>query len=326
MNINKQSGESEINTEYASQWIEYLKKKNAVLSIVWPIFMCSTIICAISTFYFFQLSENTKLQTSTALSKLQATKENNDVIEAKLKQSEKVNIKLEESIALLGDAKTTLEQQNGDSVSQLDLSGQIIETLKLKISALKTENTLTVSALNKAKSLLTKKEIENSSAEKSLETKINTHNKERFTMRKTIKDGQVAFKALMSRQKEMRVEMNRLADVVDQQQQEINAVIESKNKVQTKLQASELKISVLEKDYNTLESSLKLAVDPISMTPKKLEVQSPTVSSQSAANSSAVHSSDGLEEIRAPIVKSLKTGKRSNTSANYDYDQISLDN
>jgi len=326
MNINKQSGGSEVNTEYASQWIEYLKKKNTVLNLVWPIFMCATIICAVSTFYFFQLSENTKLQASTALSKLQISKEKNVGMELKLKQSQQVNIKLEENIALLGDAKTTLEQQKGDSVSQLDLSGQIIETLKLKISALETENTLTVSALNKAKSVLSKKEIENKSTEKSLETKINTHNKERFTMRKKLKDGQVAFKALMSRQKEMRVEMNRLADVVDQQQQEIQAVIVTKNKVHTKLKASELKISDLEKDYKALESSLKLAVDPISMTTKKLEGQASIVSIKSAETSSAVHHSDGLEEIRAPIVKSSKTGRKSNTNANFDYDQISLDN
>jgi len=326
MNINERSGGSEMNTEYASQWIEYLKKKNMLLNIVWPLFMCSTIVCAISTFYFYQLSENTKLQFSVVLSSLQDSKKTNNAIAVELKLIQQTNIELEENIALLSNAKTTLEQQKGNSVSQLDLSSQMVNTLKEKIAALETENTLTVSALHKAKSLLGNQEKEKQSTEKNLDEKIKAHNKERFMMQKRVKDGQVAFKALTSRQKEMQSEMNRLADVVAQQKNEINAVIMTKNIAQTALTSSKLKISTLENDYKSLETSLKLAVEPISMRTKKHEGQSPDVRNIGTQKSSVILNSDGLEEIHAPIVKSSQAKKKTNTSAAFDFDQISLDN
>jgi len=320
MNINEQSGGSEVNNEYASQWIDYLKKKNAVLNIVWLVFMCTTVVCAISTFYFFQLSESTAQQASSTLSNLQQFQKKNDVIAGQLKQSQQLNTKLEENIALLSDAKSQLEQQKGDSVSQLDLSGQIVETLKEKVTVLETENVLITAALNKAKSLLGQLEKDNRLSKKSLATKTKAHDKERFKMHKELKNGQVAFKALMSRQKEMQLEMNRLADVVDQQKLELNI---TKNNAAAERKASELKIYALETEYKDLEASLKLSVEPILMTTKKSEPDTSIVSNIPTENNQATQHSDGLEEIHAPVVKTPKT---SNTSATYDYDQISLDN
>ena len=90
--------------------------------------------------------------------------------------------------------------------------------------------------------------------------------------------------------------------------------------------SSKLKISTLENDYKSLETSLKLAVEPISMRTKKHEGQSPDVRNIGTQKSSVILNSDGLEEIHAPIVKSSQAKKKTNTSAAFDFDQISLDN
>lgn len=294
---NEQSGGLGENTEYASQWIEYLKKKNAVLNIIWPIFMCLTVLCAISTFYFFQLSENTKQQALTALANLQDSKESYELLEETLKQSK------QENMAFLSDAKTELEQQKGDSVSQLDLSGQIVEALKEKVTVLETKNTLVTATLNKAKSLLVQRE------------------KERFTMAKKLKDRQLAFKALMSRQKETQTEMHRLADIVDQQKLEISSAKTKYDIAQIALNISESKIASLENQYDELKGSMALAIEPISNATGKADTNT------SAAESDVpIQYSDGLEEIRAPVVKTSNSKKKTNTDATFDYDQISLDN
>jgi len=315
MNNNEQSGGSDEKTEYASQWIEYLKKKNAVLNVIWPIFMFSTVLCAISTFYFFQLSENTKQQVLTALSNLQDSKESHELLEEALKQSK------QENIAFLIDAKTELEQQKGDSVSQLDLSGQIVETLKEKVVALETENSLITEALNKAKSLIGQYGKDNQAAQKSLAVKTKAHNTERFSMKKKLKDREIAFKALMSRQKEMQAEMNRLADVVDQQKLEISSAAVKHNIDQVALNTSNSRIAYLEKKYSELEGSIKLAAEPISNASSKVDV-----SVSAAENFVPLQYSDGLEEIRAPVVKIPNSKKKTSTDATFDYDQISLEN
>lgn len=320
MNMNEQSDGVEKNTEYASQWIEYLKKKNTVLTIVWPIFLFTTIACALTTFYFFQLSDTTKRQASTALSSLQTAKEKVAAIAVELKLSQQEKAQLEENIILLSTAKTTLEEQKGDSVSQLDLSGQMVEALMEKIAALEAENNLITDALNKTKVLVVEQERDTQSSEESLAAKIKSHNKERFTIEKKYRDSQVAFNALIARQKEMQIEMNRLADLVEKQKNETKVLITAKNKSEKALNNAEIVINDLESEYKNLETSLKLAVEPISRGAKEPE--------SSSQGSGRGNSSDGLEEIRAPIQApvSLKNNKTNNTSAKFDYDQISIDN
>jgi chromosome segregation ATPase len=310
---NEQSGGSDDNTEYASQWIDYLKKKNAVLNIIWPIFMCLTVLCAISTFYFFQLSESTKQQTLTVLSNLKDSKESYKLLEKAHQKSKQDNI------AFLSDAKNELEKQKGDSVSQLDLSSQIVETLKEKIAVLETEKTLITEALYKAKLLLGQNDKDNQAAHKNLVVKTKAHNKERFTMKKKLIDKEVAFKALMSRQKEMQAEMNRLADVVDQQKFEISRAAAKYNTAQVALNTSDLKITNLENKYAELEESIKLAVEPISNASADTEASV-------AENNVSLQYGDGLEEIRAPVVKASSSKIKTNTDATFDYDRISLDN
>jgi chromosome segregation ATPase len=296
MNTNELSDEAEINNKYASQWIESLKKKNIVLNIIWPIFMCATIVCALTTFYYYQLSESTKSQLLTALSNLEISEGEVETVSLELGVSRQNNINLEDNIARLSDAKTTLEQQKGDSVSQLDLSGKMVDTLMEKIAALETENSLITEALETTKSLLEKHQTLNQTTSKSLETKIQAHNKERFTIQKKYNDGQKAFRALMSRQKEMRSEMNRLADLVEQKNKQFNQMKIARNKAESALSASELKVSTLEKDYIALQTSLKLSVEPISMATTK-----PDTSNMPIESSSNINNSDGLEEILAPV-------------------------
>lgn len=325
MNINEQSDGVEKNTEYASQWIDYLKKKNAVLTIIWPILLCTSIVFAFSTFYFFQLSETTKHQASTTLFSLQTANEKSEAIAVELKLSQQANTKLEDDVVLLSTAKTALEQQKGDSISQLDLSDQMVEALMEKIAVLETENSLITDALNKTKSMVSQQEKENQSTEDSLATKIKAHNKERFTIEKKYRDGQVAFKALISKQKEMQSEMGRLADFVEKQKNEKKVLIMAKNNAESTLKSAEILISELENKYISLEASLKLAVAPISKG-SGTEKKSSDFSEHSVGNSAVMKNSDGLEEIRAPRPTSSKTKQKNNTSTKYDYDQISIDN
>ena len=306
MNINEPSEGLDVNTEYATQWIEYLKKKNTVLTFVWPVLLCTTIAFSITSLYFFQ-------QMSATTIALDASKETNTAIQGELELNNQKNEMLSAKIKELNDTKNTLEQQKGDSASQLGLSGQMVDALTEKNEALEIENALITTALTQSKILLEKNNKRNQSTEKTLETKIKAHNKERFILEKKYRDGQVAFKALMSRQKEMRQEMNRLADLVDDQKNEIKMLVLAKNKTQAALNAANIKNSELEAKYKSLDESLRLAVEPISKPENKKNQTIDTLES------------DGLEEIRAPIKEASPKNQESKTSETYDFDQISID-
>ncbi|MFT5719516.1 MAG: chromosome segregation ATPase [Oleiphilaceae bacterium] len=321
MNINEPSDDVDVSNKYASQWIESLKKKNTALNIIWPLFMSATIVFGLTTFYYFELSESSKSQVTTALSSIQVTKGEVDALSAELNLIRQENINLKENVVLLSDAQITLEQQKGDSVSQLDLSGQMVEALMEKIAALEAENGLIALSLNTTNSLLGKQEKKNQTTNATLASKINSHNKERFTIQKKYKDGQVAFKALMSRQKEMQTEMNRLADLVNQKNNQLTDMTLVKTADQSALNSLELKISTMEKDYKALQASIKLSVEPISMVPKKSDI-----SNVEEEKNSSMNNSDGLEAIHAPVQKPSNEKKKSGTSAAFDFDQISLDN
>lgn len=319
MNTNDPMNSLATNTEYASQWIAYLKKKNLILTIVWPLLLCSTIAFGIAGFYFYQLSHSTNLALTSTQAKLENGEQVNQAIKAELELSVQNTLELEENISLLSTAKLALEEQKGDSVSQLDLSGQIVKALKEKIIALEAEKELAAAALNKTRSLVALKEEQTQSTEQKMATTVEAHNKERFAIQKKYRDGQVAFKALMSRQKEMRDEMNRLADLVERQKRNLNQQSLEKNELKSALTLSENNVKALEIEYKALEDSLKLAVQPINTAVKAAESRvEPTLKQ---------NTNDGLEEIRAPkpVVEKSASKKKSSAKATFDYDQISLE-
>jgi len=330
MNNKTHSDEPVLNADYASQWIEYLKKKNTILNIIWPLLLVSTILCAVAVFYFFQLSQSSdqrhKLVGQKILnvqSELKISQGKTKSIEAELLKSQLEKKSLQEDMSLLVTAKTTLEQQKGDSVSQLDLSSQIVATLKENVSALISEKELVMTSLNKAKTLLLMQAKNNQIELDDFASQSKENAKARFNLQKKLNDRKVAFEALMNRQKEMQVEMNRLADLVQKQQSDMDADSKDKKAIEKKLQESQAAVETLQNEYSVLQKNLKLVVAPISAPSAKAKPK-PAVS----AAENKVSANDGLDEIRAPVtVKKPKAkNNKSNSGAAFDFNQISLDN
>ena len=325
MNTKELSDVSGHNTDYASQWIDYLKKKNAILNVIWPLLLVTTICASLAAFYFFQLSSSANVKHQKTSQQIQNTQSELKMLqgvhhtlkEAHLSALEN-NTQLEEKLALLLAAKTQLELQKGDSVSQLDLSSQIVGTLKQKLAALNEEKTLMRVALMDAKALLLKQEKNYQSKFDILNAQTEESAKARFVSMKKLKDRKIAFKALMNRQKEIQVEMIRLADVVSQQKVDITKGQAQKEVVQQQLKVSQANLVSLQGDYKALQDSMKLAVAPINS--KTQAAPKPKI----ALNGN----NDGLDEIRVLVkAKKVETKKqKSKGNTGFDFDQISLEN
>jgi len=325
MNTKDLSDVPDHNTDYASQWIDYLKKKNTVLNIIWPLLLVTTICASLAAFYFFQLSSNANTMHKKSSQQVQNTQSELETLQGAhqaLNEAHHLalenNTQLEDKLALILAAKTQLELQKGDSVSQLDLSSQIVDTLKEKLSALNEEKTLMLVALKEAKALLLNQEKNYQSKFDNLNAQTEESAKARFVLTKKLSDRKVAFKALMNRQKEIQVEMMRLADVVTQQNVDINKGLEQKKVVQQKLKDSQANLVNLQGDYKALEDSMKLAVAPIN---------SPT---QASSRSKAVVNGniDGLDEIKVPVkAKKVETKKqKSKENTAFEFEKIRLEN
>jgi len=296
------------NAEYAKHWIAYLQKKNAVLSIVWPILLIISVLLLVAALYFFQ-REQSALKRSQELNQLV------DEMQAKraelvqnLRTLEAENGAMSQEIELLRTVKKSLEEQKEAANARQDLTRNMADTLKETVNGIEAENAVMKDALAEAKKMLIKQEKDNAHKMLALKTQ---HSKSTQISMKALADRKIAYRALVQRQNEMQDEIERLAGVVNRQDIKLAEAAKTRSRLQVELQSYRQQVEKLEQTNDQLNQELIAQTEPV----------------PEGANVSAPELNDGLDEIRAPVVtnKAAKKSPARDPAAAFDFDSIATE-
>jgi chromosome segregation ATPase len=337
MNSNNKSATDRDN--YAQQWIDFLRKRNTVLNVLWPTLLCSTVIFALAAFYFYQQGHTTVLDLSLAK-------------QSKLAESEKLaqalenqtTLKLERDALLteLSDIKESsseLSAQHSDSELKINANAEIIENLKIQLSLLQAEKETVSQAFSDVRDAVNKGQ--------SLSQAVSTENKrllaENTALSKTLQDRKTAYLALVKRQREAQGEMDRLADLVsageddrNNWQQRVSLLSTQRKVLNEEKRSLQKKLSESIEKQKVLENRLSSLMAPIG---DKGQSAAQQISSQDVMTTGKVEKAgqaditqDGLEELKlikrpqkAPIIQAPASGSKEQApGASFDYDRISV--
>ena len=263
-------GSSSNGTEYAHDWIDFLKKKNRTLTIVWVILL----LIAIAMFVVAGMQFIRANESDGQLLKIQqkAMDLESQVALGRVSLSEaKVNAK-----ALAGQLET-LKKQNmefmGESDAQLNLSDKLVSALKEKIVVLEEENTLVVDALRKNKVQHQRASKDTVAVKKDLQS-----------IKKNLSSRKLAYQALVNRHRETQAEMERLALELDNASLRESTLDRRNAKLSDDVKQLTRKASDYEMRAFSLEKQLKAITSPIEMKPsaKRRPLAVPSISASSA--------------------------------------------
>jgi DNA repair exonuclease SbcCD ATPase subunit len=310
---------SSTHPDYAQEWITFLRKRNLLLGIVWPILLVLSIVAGFAAIYFYQATQAAQLNSQILEEKINLAHSEKDQMAQQLARLQENHAQLIIEVENLQNARAELTEQQGDSESQLQITSKMLENMEQQLALLKNENTELQNQLVLAKNTLTQldeqyqSELAKAASFKS--TQLSELNKQ-LDSRKT------AYQALANRQQEMRDEMDRLSSMVAAKEKTITTLTHEKNalaqqvkQVQQNLQSREKEYQVLQTSYNELDSKLKALVSPIgSGSPKP--AQSAKTAPGDVSSKPAV---TGLEEIKKPAPK-----PKNSADSSLDYDQIKV--
>lgn len=298
MRDDKESGQTMLhnNPEYAKHWIEFLQKKNAVLNIVWPLLLIMSVLLLLASFYFFQNAENYSEQNDASNAVIVDLQAQMDELLEKLDSLESEKQSMAQQIKRLQTVKNNLEQQKGDSIERLDLSSKVTETLQETLRVLEDEKATMVDALKAAKAMLLKQEKNYSEQIANLQAQ---HSQSQQLSTKALSDRKTAYNALVKRQHEMQSEMDRLAAIVRKQSAELEAGVQSRSRMQFQLKEYKQRVATLQQEKAVADQQNQKA---------KPSIETPAVKpgDTAASDKSGTVINDGLDEIRAPVVKKEK--------------------
>ena len=310
---------------YAEQWIAFLRKRNTILNIVWPILLTLLAASGLSAVYFYQLHLVSQQELKNVQTELVYSKSEYAYLQADFNAMKDFNDKLSAELESLKNDKANLSEQQSDSVSQLDLTSKMVTALTAQVGVLNDEKKTMTEAIQEAKALLIQQKRVNTE-----NLTKNSHHIKQVTakLNKQLSNRKVAYQALAKRQHEMQLEMDRLVSVISKQKSEINLVKASKNEMKSNFVNSTEKYNALYNQYQALDKKLKLIMSPIAS----------SESSEATKSNDFAGSGQGLEEIKTfskppkistKLVEKKESSKtqnkvKSKQSANFDYDKISI--
>lgn len=316
------SENGQLNLDYAQEWITFLKRRNLVLGIIWPILLILVISLSLAAFYFYQLDQTSKLNLAIETDKnlsLVATVEQLNLEKLELTSS---NTDLSTELESLKSAREELSVLNNDSNSKLNITSQMVDNLNQLVSELKNEREDLSVKLEDSLETITQLQNQHQAF-------IKLSNKEKTDsvteLNKQIDSRKSAYQALANRQQEMREEMDRLSNLANTKEKQIeklnkeNQTINSRlNDKNNEIESYKNKVSILEKNNSELEIKLNALVSPISNS----STMKPNLMTPSLNQTEASKKITGLEEIKKPAVQN-KT-KLENTNQAFDHNQISI--
>jgi len=309
------------NENYAKQWISFLQKRNRVLSIVWPILLILLIAATTSALYLFQKSQVLTGQNETLQRELNAASEDLAKQQAEIEKAIKSRNLLAEEAEVL---RQNLSETEGETQRRLQMSEQLVETLKTQLQALKDENNSLGVAVDDVKAQFSNI-VEGQKNQ--LASLKNKYEQERQALAENIANRKQAYDALVERQRETREEMERLANLVAERKQERSSLSRQNEQLRDQLVLVQKENNVLQAELVALQKKLSQLVAPIAdSNPEPIA---------SVAQGNAPPSNDGAPQInqsetdasRKQVVSQQKEDKAeaSSAPAPFDFDSIAID-
>jgi len=299
--------------EYAQQWITFLRKRNTILNIIWPLLFMISIAASIAAIYYYLESVNSRLNVAdTNIQIAKHIESNASLLSSNETLHSQNEVLLSENEFLKSD-KVKLSASQDDSVSQLDISKQIIQTLEAQVGTLKTEKIAMLDALGEAKALLIQQSKANASE---LSVRRNEFDREFKQLSKQLESRKVAYTALANRQNEMQFEIDRLVNVNQAAKSKLEKQISVRKLAETNAGRRFQEVVNLKAENKLLEQKLQLIASPVS------EQSSETIISQNKGR--------GLDSIQAPKKQTQKTTQPKMKSSQKDqtnslnFDQMSI--
>lgn len=229
----------------AHEWIEHLKKKGKarLIFIVCLLLVLVATAAVIVSMEFDKRALNAQFLDSTSrINGLELS------LEAKVVEIDELNQVLSKS----EQSREFLEQVKGDTASQLNVAEQIIQTQKEKIALLEGE-------IERGSELAMSLESQLGGVQKGLASekaslqKLNTELSKRSS----------AYKALVKRQGDMRDEIDRLADALDQSTVEKSSAQKQLSTVKSELKQARNRLLALNKELAEVNSKLAAKDVPV---------------------------------------------------------------
>tara|TARA_R110001592_G_scaffold354185_1_gene653666 strand:+ start:11853 stop:12830 length:978 start_codon:yes stop_codon:yes gene_type:complete len=320
------SENNQLNLDYAQEWLTYLKRRNAVLTIVWPVLLMFLILASLVAFYYYQLEQTSKLSLSIEIEKSQSLEEVQLTLQSEITSLTTTNTELKTELEGLINSREELSVLNNDSTSKLNITSQMVDNLNQLVIELKNEREDLSTKLED--SLETIAQLQNQH-----EQMIKQKNKETTDsiagLNKQIDSRKTAYQALANRQEEMRDEMNRLNDLVISKEKIIDKLKKDNQNIETRLtnKNSEIetyknKLMSVQKNYSELETKLNAIMSPIGSTNFNNQ-ESKNNNTQQTEQSRKI---TGLEDIKRPAVekKAIDGSDSQNESQSFNHNQISI--
>jgi len=229
----------------AHEWIEHLKKKGKtrLIFIVCLLLVLVAAAAVIVSMEFDKRAINAQLLDSASrINGLEVS------LEAKVVEIDELN----QAFSKSEQSREFLEQVKGDTASQLNVAEQIIQTQKEKIALVEGE-------IERSSELAMSLESQLGGVQKGLASekaslkKLNTELSKRSS----------AYKALVKRQGDMRDEMDRLADALDQSTAEKSSAQKQLNTVKSELKQARNRLLALNKELAEVNSKLAAKDVPV---------------------------------------------------------------
>tara|TARA_R110002049_G_scaffold121270_3_gene276001 strand:+ start:2110 stop:3075 length:966 start_codon:yes stop_codon:yes gene_type:complete len=316
------SENSQLNQDYAQEWLTYLKRRNLILTIIWPVLLVLSILTSLTAFYYSQLEQSSKLSLLLETDKNHALEETKQILISEMQALKSSNLALNEELESLKSAREELSVLNNNSTSKLNITSQMVDNLNQLVAELKNEKADLTAQLED--SLETINQLK-----KQHQQYITQSNKEKTSsvteLNKQLESRKSAYQALANRQQEMRDDMDRFNNLNNSKDKQIEQLKKESQHFNLRLseKTNEIavyknRISVLEKSYSELELKLNSLISPIGGT----QQSKPAAKTQATQQTDASRKITGLEEIKKPV----KQNNSNNESTNQDFDhnQISI--
>lgn len=304
-------------TQYAQDWIEFLRHRNVILNFMWPVLLFVAVGSALMALYFQQLHEVTKVQLQNAETQLIFEKNEFSFLSADFDTLRDLNDELIIKIEALKASQAELSEQQS---SESDINGKLVSALKTQIQAINIEKRLMQDAIDETSALLTQEkrvnELERERSKEGFASKVTDLNKQ-------LSSRKIAYDALAKRQVDMLVEIDRLVMAMERKDVEIQSASDSMNLAQKRAASSDQEYGYLKTKYQNLEQRLQV-MEPIGASSNSRKVHALATKADGHVVGHA-----GLDEIRAPVSQIRQSAsdgsiQKSSESAAFDYGRIKV--
>ena len=323
--------------QYAQQWIDFLRKRNTMLSGLLLLSIILTLFSSLAAFYFHQQSQTAMLEAT--LSQQGHTKLKTTVDEQKslIAESNRSYEEVKASYEKLSEEHLTQTNRLREAESALAVNQEIVDNLNSQISLVKEEN----AALSESLSQVRQSLLSGASNKEVLAGENKRLTKEIEKLTQKLKDRKVAYLAVVKRQKETRYEIDELVNANDKLRRDTDASAKRVESLRQRVASlndtnSNLKGSLdkVKRDYQALEEKFASMMAPIGA-----QLEQKPMPNQDSASLQEVETDrefDGLEEIQLqqarPVVRMIEPQQTEASSGSnkpvsgdaFDYDKISL--